>query len=209
MAPGVDMKIFCPHPNFPERNIDVYSMGRRSNIVHKQLFELSKKGDIFYIYDTINDMRTSNHKEHRNLIANIAKRSKYFITYLPKQTFKNNVVQQMELGYRYFEGAGAGAVMIGETPECEVFKKYFDWSDAVINLPYDTQDVMEIILGLEKKTSHVNLIRKTSIIQSLLRNDWVYRWRDILKLVGMKETTSLSNRHNYMIKIANEVTKRM
>jgi hypothetical protein len=37
LPPGVDAILFCPHPNPPKRVIDVYSMGRRSQITHQRL----------------------------------------------------------------------------------------------------------------------------------------------------------------------------
>ena len=207
MAPGVDMKRFCSYPNPPVRNIDVYSMGHRSPIMHKEFLELSERGEIFYIYDTIKKLETLNPSEHRNLVANIAKRSKYFITYLPKQKFEKNAIQQMEFGYRYFEGAGAGTVMIGEAPDCDLFKQYFDWDDAVINIPYDTTNAINILAELDKDKIRIQFIRKINTIQSLLRNDWVYRWEDILKLVGMKATPSVAERELFLRQLADEVYK--
>ena len=35
LPPGVDAISFCPYPNPPERVIDVYSIGRRSEITHQ------------------------------------------------------------------------------------------------------------------------------------------------------------------------------
>src|SRR5262249_32876601 len=37
LPPGVDAILFCPYPDPPKRVIDVYSIGRRSNITHQRL----------------------------------------------------------------------------------------------------------------------------------------------------------------------------
>ena len=53
LPPGVDAIIFCPYPNPPQRLIDVYSIGRRSEVIHQTLLKITQKNKIFYIYDSI------------------------------------------------------------------------------------------------------------------------------------------------------------
>jgi len=65
-------------------------------------------------------------KQHRSLIADIAKRSRYFLVNPGKIDRQVETRGQSEIGYCFFEGAASGTVMIGEAPKNEAFGKYFD-----------------------------------------------------------------------------------
>ena len=207
MAPGIDTIKFCPYPNPPERYIDVYSLGRRSPVTHKALLQMTEQGQIFYIYDTIRRMETLYPREHRSLMANIAKRSRYFLANAAKIDRQFETHGQSEIGYRFVEGAASGTVMIGESPGNEVFRKYFDWPDAVIHVPYDTMDIAKILADLDSQPERLAEIRKNNIVQSLLRHDWVYRWRAILDIVGLKPRPALFAREKCLKKLAEDVKK--
>jgi len=196
IVPAVDMFRFCPYPNPPVRCIDVYSMGRRSDVTHRSLLKMAERGEIFYIYDTGERMQTQHPREHRSLIASIAKRSRYFVANTAKINYPSETRGQVEVGFRFFEGAGAGTVMIGEAPENEVFHKNFDWSDAVIHVPYGAENIGEILAELDSQPKRLDAARKNNVLQSLLRHDWVYRWRDILNIAGLEPKPALLAREN-------------
>ena len=202
IVPAVDMFRFCPYPNPPVRCIDVYSMGRRSDVTHRSLLKMAERGEIFYIYDTSERMQTQHPRQHRSLIANIAKRSRYFVANVAKINYQSETHGQVEVGFRFFEGAGAGTVMFGETPENEVFHKNFDWPDAVIHVPYDTENIGGILAELDSQPQRLDAARKNNIIQSLLRHDWVYRWRDILNIAGLEPKPALLARENHLKQLA-------
>jgi len=177
-------------------------MGRKSEVTHRFLLKMAERGEIFYIYDTIKTMETQQPAQHRNLIASIAKRSRYFIANVAKINRQSETHGQIEVGFRFFEGAGAGTVMLGEAPENEVFNKNFDWPDAVIHVPYDTENISEILAGLDSQPKRLDAARKNNIIQSLLRHDWVYRWRNILNIVGLEPKPALLARENRLKQLA-------
>lgn len=207
LPPGIDTIRFCPYPNPPIRSIDVYSMGRKSLITHQALLKMAEKRRIFYIYDTFGGMKTLIPRDHRILLANIAKRSRYFIVNAPKIDKQSETDNQREASYRFFEGAASGTIMIGETGENEAFKKHFDWPDAVINKPYDTPNVAEILADLDSQPKRLAEIRKNNVVQSLLRHDWVYRWRAILNMVGLEPRPALLAREKGLKKLAEDIKK--
>jgi hypothetical protein len=43
LPPGVDAMLFCPYPNPPTRVIDVYSIGRRSEVTHQRLLRMARE----------------------------------------------------------------------------------------------------------------------------------------------------------------------
>ena len=56
----------------------------------------------------------------------------------------------MEIGPRFYEGAAGGAVLIGQVPtNCQVFDRDFDWTDAVIDMPFHSTDIAERISALD------------------------------------------------------------
>jgi len=207
IIPGIDTFRFCPYPNPPIRSIDVYSMGRKSLITHQALLKMAVQNRFFYIYDTFERMKTLLPRDHRILLANIAKRSRYFIVNAPKFNQQIETGGQTEISYRFFEGAASGTVMIGETDENESFKKHFNWPDALIHVPYDTVDIGEILVDLDSQPERLEKVRKNNVVQSLLRHDWVYRWRQVLDMVGLKPRPALIAREEQLKKLAEDVTK--
>ena len=202
IPPGIDTTRFSPYPNPPVRCIDVYSLGRRSPVTHQSLLEMVEEKQIFYIYDTIVRMKTLNCKQHRNLIANIAKRSRYFFANSAMIDNTSRTQEQTEIGYRFLEGAASGTIMIGEHPQNEAFREHFDWQDAVIHVPFGTANIAEILEDLDSQPERLEKARKNNIIQSLLRHDHAYRWRAILDIVGLEPRPALIKRENRLKELA-------
>lgn len=204
LPPGVDAVRFCPYPNPIHRSIDVFNIGRRSPVTHAALLKMAEQNRIFYIYDTIpsSTMFPDNYQQHRQLIANMAKRSRYFIVNTAKVDRHSETKGQNELGFRFFEGAAAGTVMIGQPPDNQTFKEHFDWPDAVIPMAFDEPDISTFLTHLDSEPERLAEIRKNGVIQSLLRHDWVYRWKAILDIVGLKPRPALVAREQRLKQLA-------
>ena len=194
LPPGIDSILFCPYPKPPKRFIDVYSMGRRSEVVHQTLLRMAEEKKIVYIYDTTVGGKVINAKQHRFLLANIAKRSRYFIVNTGKIDLNSERGRQSEIGPRFFEGAASGTIMIGDFPKTEEFKKSFNWSDVVIYLPFDSDNIDKVINELDKNPRRQEQIRRNNVVQSLLKHDWVYRWESVLKTAGIEPLPELIER---------------
>ena len=205
LPPGVDAVLFCPHPIPAERVIDVYSIGRRSETTHQRLLKMVGESGLFYVYDSIGGSQAINSKEHRMLVANVAKRSRYFIVNPGKIDEPDLTGNQIEIGNRYFEGAGSGAIMVGERPKNEEFERLFDWPDAVTHLPYGSCDIDMVIQDLDRDAERQDRIRRTGIVQALTRHDWVYRWETILKIVGLQPMQGVLARKERLSRLAEVV----
>lgn len=83
---GVDALRFSPYPAPPPRSIGVYSVGRRQVGMHDVLIELARTSRLHYVYDTSKTAVTDAYDavQHRELFANTAKRSRFFIVAPPK-----------------------------------------------------------------------------------------------------------------------------
>ena len=207
LPPGIDTIRFCPYPNPPFRCIYVYSMGRKSPVTHQALLKMVEQKQIFYVYDTINRMETFYPEQHRSLLANITKRSRYFLVNAAKIDCKSETQGQGEIGFRFLEGAASGTVMIGEPPENEAFRKHLDWPDAVIHVPFDATNIADILAELDSQPKRLEEARRNNIVQSLLRHDWVHRFRAILDMVGLEPRPALIERESHLKKLADNVIK--
>ena len=185
LPPGIDAVTFCPYPNPPERSVDVFYVGRRSQEIHQQLTKLSDENNLFYLYDTINNLETNDTVEHRKLLSNIIKRSKYFVVNTAKFDRPNEISGQSEIGFRFFEGAAAGSVMIGNYLIGDVFKKYFDWTDALINIP-EKSSISDFLKELDEQVQRTDTIRFNNVVNMLKYHDWLHRWDTILDIIGEK-----------------------
>jgi len=204
LPPGVDAISFCPYPDPPKRVVDVYSIGRRSEITHQKLLRMTREG-LFYLHDSIGGSQAINTKEHRALFANVAKRSRYFIVNPGVIDQPDKRGNQFEIGNRYFEGAASGAIMVGERPKNEEFEKLFDWPEVVTRLPYDSPDIDMVIRALAGDLERQDRIRRTGVVQSLMRHDWVYRWEAVLRTVGLEPLQAALDRKERLKKLADIV----
>jgi hypothetical protein len=203
--PGaVDTLRFTPYPDPPARVIDVYSIGRRSEAIHQTLLEAARQSGIFYMHDTFagSQVEPYDHRQHRDHFANVAKRSRHFMVAPGKFDCLQETQGQVEIGHRYYEGAAAGAVMIGEAPDCESFRKMFPWPDAVIEIQPDGSDVIEVLDRLGSEPERVSAIARRNTAEALLRHDWVYRWKEILKVAGMEPSPGMAARESCLKELA-------
>jgi hypothetical protein len=209
VAGAVDALRFSPCPSHPERVIDVYSVGRRAEPVHNLLRQLSEGGDCFYIFDTLHGGETpvSDHAQHRELYASIAKRSRYFMVAPGKVTVADETQGQIEVGFRYFEGATAGAVLLGQAPDCESFRQMFDWPDAVVEIGTDGSDVAEVMRSLNAQPERLLEISRRNTVETLRRHDWIYRWKEILSIAGLEPLPAAFAREKRLHELAETVVR--
>jgi len=193
---GVDAIRFSPYPETPDRVIDVYSMGRKWNGIHQALLKQAASNEIFYIYDTLQtgESQASDHRQHRDLYANTAKRSRFFTVAPGKMDAQAETQGQIEVGFRYYEGSAAGTVMIGQAPDCPPFREMFDWPDAVIPIRPDGSDVTDTLSRLRAQPDRLEQISRRNAEGALLRHDWAYRWARILEIAGLNPGSGMEIR---------------
>lgn len=187
LAAGTDALVFAPRSPMQARPLDVLSYGRTSPAVHHQLLEIVGDDDLTYVYDTHTDGAVLDFPEHRLLQASLMKRSSYFIAHAINDSpvRRERTGGEESLSTRYFEGAAGGAIMLGSRPSVAEFDANFDWTDAVIEMPWDCPDVRGVLLDLGRQPERLAVARTQAIATSLLRHDWVYRWEQVLADAGM------------------------
>ncbi len=205
---GVDAIKFAPFPVALERSIDIWNLGRRSPVTHQALLKLAEQKQLLYYFDTVKNGDVPDCREHRLLVSNLLKRCSFFIANHAKADEVHKTRGNMELGARYFEGAAAGTVMLGKPPDAELFLKHFNWPDAIIPIPYDALDIADTIVDLATQPKRLARIRRDNIVNSLLRHDWVYRWRRVLEAVGLEVTPQMLLRESLLRDIAEKLNER-
>jgi hypothetical protein len=202
---GVDCLRFSPYPEPPPRVIDVYSIGRRSEGIHQVLLRAAGSHEFLYLYDTfpkIAERDVFDHQQHRDLYANLAKRSRNFMVAPGKVDVADETQGQVEVGYRFYEGAAAGAVMIGQAPQCDAFGELFPWPDAVIEVQPDGSDIEEVLRRLRSDKGRLLEISRRNAAEALLRHDWSYRWKEILQVAGLDPSPRLAAREKRLKELA-------
>lgn len=185
---GVDALRFSPSSFPATRLVDVYSIGRRHAGIHHEMLKEAERGEIFYVHDThVGGGMTEVYdcRQHRELFANIAKRSRCFVVAAAKMD-QLNTQGQVEVGYRYYEGAAAGTVMIGDKPDCDAYRELFGWPEAVIPIQADGSDTMAVLHELRSNPERMTAISARNTKESLLRHDWVHRWNEMFRIAGIE-----------------------
>jgi hypothetical protein len=160
---------------------------------------------IYYLYDSTSADRVLNPIEHRELFANIAKRSRYFIVnpgLIDRPDIRGS---QIEIGNRYFEAAASGSILLGERPANGEFDHLFDWPDSLIDLPYNSPDAEMIVKQLDRQPERQDRMRQMNVKQSLLRHDWAHRWEAILETVGIAPLSQLEARKKQLRERASSI----
>lgn len=205
LPPSLNTELFCPYPDPPERHIDVYSMGRRAPETHAKLMELAGRGGFHYLFDSAGMGPVIDHVEHRRLLSSHINRTRFFIVFKAKVNKDDQTRGEETYGPRYLEGAASGAVLLGERTNTPSFKENYDWEDVVIDFPFGSERIGELIAELDANPDRLAAIRRTNIVNSLRRHDWVYRWKQILETVGMVPLPALQVRVDRLEALAKTV----
>jgi hypothetical protein len=208
---AVDVPRFAPASRDQPRMIEVCNIGRRSPITHQALLEDAERRQSFYYYDTVaasgadlkhRTFRVDSPHEHRRILATILKHSSYFIanrSYVNKPEF---LAGRDEISSRFYEGSAAGAVMIGEAPRTEEFRRQFDWPDAVIHMPFDSPDIGRILADLNGVPERLRAARRNNVREAALRHDWLHRIQTVFDVLGLAHTEKMRARAQRLDEIA-------
>jgi hypothetical protein len=197
---ATDVLRFDPGPMAPPRAIDVCNIGRRSPVTHEALMSLARERRIFYYYDTVaasgaggkqRTFHVDDPAAHRLLLAGVLQRSRYFIANRGRVNEPELTRGRDEISGRFYEGAAAGTVMLGEAPRTEEFARQFGWPDAVIPLPFDAPHVARLLAELDGDPARLERARRANMRHAALGHDWVHRLRAVYAAVGLPPTAAM------------------
>lgn len=191
LAPAVDALRFRPPAAPPQRCIDVYSVGRRSEPLHAALLEVSRERGWFYLHSTTTKQQVPDARAHRERLASLIQRTRYFVVQPARAGDPR--VRQPETGTRYVEGAAGGALLVGEAPAGHGLRELFDF-DPVLPLPPDPAALRAALDALEAEPGRAAWLRAAGVAATLRRHDWAHRWERLLDLVGLAPCAGLRER---------------
>jgi Glycosyl transferases group 1 len=208
---AVDALRFAPALRDQPRPIEVCNVGRRSPVTHQALLDDAERRRCFYYYDTVaasgsdlkdRTFRVDSPHEHRRMLATLLKHSCYYIanrSYMnrPEFTASRDVISA-----RFYEGAAAGVVMLGEAPRTEEFKQQFDWPDALIHVPFDSPDIGRILANLNGDPERLRAVRRNNVREAAQRHDWLHRILVVFETLGLAPTEKMRARAKRLEQIA-------
>jgi len=208
MPAAVDTLRFFPGATPPTRSIDVYAMGRRSEQSHEVLLSHARSHNWTYLFDTIDPVHVrDSFQEHRQQLAELVKRTRYFMANKAKVDVPAHRGTQEEIGLRSFEGAAGGAVLLGHTPDTPSLGQLFDWPDAHVHVPFGSREIADVIHQLDADPERVHAIRRNNVVNSLRRHDWAQRWLLMLNTLGIAPSARLGERIATLERLAESVER--
>lgn len=204
LAGAVDALRFSPRPHHPARCVDVYSIGRRLDSVHDAIRRTAEERGLFYVYDTAvsGNSEAPSYRAHREMYANVAKRSKLFVVAPGKVNVSRQTAGQADIGFRCFEGLAAGCVLIGQSPDSELFRKLFDWPRPIEELRPDGSDTAQVVASLLADGAALAEASARNVEHALLRHDWIYRWREAFAIAGYQPAPGMLAREHRLRELA-------
>ncbi len=209
---AIDVMRFSPWPAPIRRAIDVCNIGRRSAVTHAALLELARARRLCYYFDTFaagagshardRTFHVRNCQEHRLLLANLLRCSRYYIANRSRVNQPDVTGAREEISYRFYEGAAAGTVMLGEPPETAAFREQFNWPDAVIRVPFDSANIGEVLAGLDADPERLERASRTAAAQAARRHDWVHRLGVVFDTFGLQKTPGMIEREQRLEALA-------
>ena len=208
---AADVLRFAPISFDQPRPVDICGIGRRSDITHKALLEQAEKHGIFYYFDTVvasgsnradRTFQVDDPQEHRQMLANILKRSRF---YLANRSHVNNpqiTAEHDAISARFYEGAAAGTIMVGEPPRTELFEEQFDWPDATIDVPFDSTIIVDRLAELYGDEHRMREIAAGNVRGAASKHDWLHRINVIFDTVGIAPTDSMLARAQLLDELA-------
>jgi len=192
-----------PYPAPENRSIDIYGMGRGLEPVHEQLVDMTRTGELFYLWDHQPGPVANGYEAARMRTHHVIRHSRFFISFGFTAAAKSSSASVEDaLPTRLFEGAAGGAVQIGSAPKVAEFRQLFDWPDALIEMPLDPLDVRSFYHELQKDHTRISRASTQAAMHALRRHDWVYRWAEMLKALGLSETPGVMARRSRLSELA-------
>ena len=197
MPLGIDAEMWNPYTGTPKpRDIDVCAIGNMDPETHASLWEWSETTGRYYSFTTTGAANLAvPHRIHRQNLAQTLQRSKFFFTFMAKRVVTSQRSTQEEFGPRYYEGAGAGAIQVGDAVKTNpAYLEHMDWEGAVIDVPYTSADMPALLEDIEKNADWLEEVRRRNVANCLTRHDHLNRWDMVLQATGFDETPTAAAR---------------
>lgn len=172
---GVDTTVFDSHA--PERDIDIYWMGRRYEPLHRALLDLSEQTGLKYAYTGKVSM-FDNPME----LGNFVSRCRYFVVTPPDLDNPERTGGFSPLVMRYLEGLAAGCRLLGVLPKSGSFERLLP-RNAILEVASDGSDLAEkLAADMADPAGWDATMLATRLVRD--RHSWAARARTIVDVLA-------------------------
>jgi hypothetical protein len=174
---AVDGRRFHPHRN--ERPIDILSVGRRLESVHKELLDLARRRDLFYYYQVARAPQAIDLSENQDLLARLCQSSRIQVSWPVEMTNPQRAEENSPITARWFEAAASGSVVVGSRPWNPEFERLFPYSGFVREIdPASRGDAERVVM--ESLTELDDSSERRSLAEHVrTHHTWERRWQEI------------------------------
>lgn len=167
------------------RPIDVLSVGRRLETVHKTLLAMSRDEEILYQYQTHAAPLAIDFYENQELLGTLCRASRLHVSWSVDATNAARRTEGSAVTARWFESAASGGVVVGRAPVSPEFGRLFPYPAFVHEIPapddhLGTREVLESALATRDVSERQALAEHVRTVHS-----WEARWRDIVAASGV------------------------
>ncbi len=185
--------------NCINRSIDIISYGRTNPEIHKSLQQYfnEQPSNRIYFHSTFSQPDIVNMREHTKLLYKILGISKISLC------FEASKVERFQ-GYspilmRWFESWSSGCTVVGKKPFGKGVANLMDWENSTIDIPDNSVDWIPFFEELLNDNCTLIANSQRNYRECLLRHDWRYRLRDMLKILELPIAEKL-NHQIYILK---------
>ncbi len=195
------------------RSIDVCNIGRRSAVTHAALLEpgdgsgasstsTTRSGRAARV-ESSSPSRVGNAAEHRLFLADVLRRSRYYLAYRSRVNEPEQTEGREEISGRFYEGAAAGAVLLGEPPRSDGVRPASSTGPTRWSGFRSTRRTWASSWpALDRDPERLERIRRTNAQQAALRHDWLYRLETVFAAVGLPPTEAMTARSKRLAELA-------
>jgi hypothetical protein len=163
------------------RPIDVLSVGRRVPRVHAELLEVSRRRDLFYLYQDIFRPRAIDLRESQSLIGSLCQRARVQVSWSAEHTHPEHESEFAAITLRWFEAAASGSVVVGKAPVTDEFARLFPYDGFVHDLSpaASASDIGNVLDGaLQDRRADE---RRALARHVCTAHTWDARWRELVE----------------------------
>jgi hypothetical protein len=191
--------------------IDINGYGRQEVNCSKLLsmtYNQQKSTRIYHHTDHMRVDRINDNLAHRRFFWQLLRGSKIALAFDGLAANNDKRFTHSFIGLRWFESTAAGCVIVGRRPTCDEMNRLFPLQNSTIELPHIEKEILpffEALLSDEKKLTSIGA---NNYLHALEKNDWRYRFIDMLAILGitppaplLEEIAQLSKAREDFIKI--------
>lgn len=177
---GIDTDVFASHA--PERDVDIFWMGRRYEPLHRAILDYSERNGLNYLFRE----RVGFIKDPMEL-GRIASRSRYFVATPPDLDDSSRTGGFSPLVMRYLEGLSAGCRLLGVLPHSGEFQEFLP-RQSILEVKADGSDFAACFeedrdnrVGWTASEQARRIVRE--------KHSWVNRAEQIWRVLAQEETS--------------------